>query len=192
VNALSGDEADWALAARGEGEAFGRVFDRHRNRVRRHSLRLVPALDDAEDVVAATFLEAWRRRDNVRFVNGSMLPWLLVTATNVARNMSRSHRRHRTLLDRLPAPIPHPDHADSFDEGPASAALLQLSTADQQVITLCVLHDLSEADAASALGVAPGTVKSRLSRAKSRLGRLLNENSNATAHTLGREASHDF
>jgi RNA polymerase sigma-70 factor (ECF subfamily) len=192
VNALSEDEADWALAARGEGEAFGRVFDRHRNRVRRHSLRLVPVLDDAEDVVAATFLEAWRRRDNVRFVNGSMLPWLLVTATNVARNMSRSHRRHRALLDRLPAPIPHPDHADSFDEGPASAALLQLSIADQQVITLCVLHDLSEADAASALGVAPGTVKSRLSRAKSRLARVLNENSNTTARTLGREASHDF
>lgn len=193
MNALSDDEADWALAVRGEGEAFGRVFDRHRERVRRHSLRLVPAVGDAEDVIATTFLEAWRKRDDVRFVDGSMLPWLLVTATNVARNLSRSHRRHRILLERLPAPTPHPDHAESFDDGPASAALRQLSALDQHVLILCVLHDLSESDAATALGVATGTVKSRLSRAKARLARLLDADSaTAATHTISGETSHDF
>lgn len=191
MNALSDDEADWALAARGEGEAFGRVFDRHRDRVRRHCLNLVPELADAEDVVATTFLEAWRRRYDIRFVNGSMLPWLLVTATNVARNLSRASRRHRILLAKLPAPAPQPDHADSFDDGPALAALQQLSAHDQQVIALCVIQDLSEADAAIALGVAPGTVKSRLSRAKARLARAV-ANSPASTRILNREASHDF
>lgn len=190
--ALSEDEADWALAVAGEGEAFGRVFDRHRDRVRRHSLRLVPVLIDAEDVVASTFLEAWRKRDRVRFVNGSILPWLLVTATNVARNSARSHRRHRILLSRLPAPVPYPDHAEVFDDGAASAALLTLSTADQQVITLCILHDLSEAEAATALGVAPGTVKSRLSRAKARLAQRLDRESRPVNSPLSGEASHDF
>jgi RNA polymerase sigma-70 factor (ECF subfamily) len=192
VSELSDDEADWALAVHGGGEAFGRVFDRHRERVRRHSLRLVPDVGDAEDVVAVTFLEAWRKRDAVRFVNGSMLPWLLVTATNAARNLSRAHRRHRILLDRLPAPVPHPDHAESFDDGPATAALLRLSAADQQVIALCVLHGYSEAEAAAALGVAPGTVKSRLSRAKSRLARRLGENAGASARTIRGETSHEY
>lgn len=191
MNALSDDETDWALAIRGEGEAFGRVFDRHRERVRRHCLNLVPALSDAEDAVATTFLEAWRRRDSIRFVNGSMLPWLLVTATNVARNLSRASRRHRILLSKLPAPAHEPDHADSFDDGPATAALQQLSATDQHVITLCLIQDLSVADAAIVLGVAPGTVKSRLSRAKSRLARLVT-NSSASTRTLNREASHEL
>ncbi len=191
VNRLSEDETDWVLAVRGEGEAFGRVFDRHRERVRRHSTRLVPALDDAEDVVAIVFFEAWRKREAVRFVDGSLLPWLLVTATNVARNQVRASRRHGVLLSRLPSQEPVPDHAASFDDGPASRALRQLSLSDQRVITLCVLHDLSEKDAAAALGVAAGTVKSRLSRAKGRLAKLLADHSSSRTD-LTREASNDF
>jgi len=159
------DAADWARAVRGNGESFGLIFDRHRDRVLRHSLRLVPSWHDAEEVVAVTFLEAWRKRDSVRFVDGSVLPWLLVTATNVARNVSRSARRYRALLDKLPEPEERALHPDSD----AVAALRDLSLADRQVITLSVLEGYSEAEIAAALGIAKGTVKSRLSRAKSRL-----------------------
>ncbi len=163
------DAADWQSAIGGDGEAFGRVFDRHRDRVYRHSYRLVATPADADDAVAITFSEAWRRRDRVRFVDGSILPWLLVTATNVSRNLSRSARRYSALLDRLP-PEDHPgDHTDLFDEGAAHHALRGLSLDDQRVITLCVLQGLPERDAATVLGVPPGTVKSRLSRAKARL-----------------------
>ncbi|MCU1407490.1 MAG: hypothetical protein JWQ43_3793, partial [Glaciihabitans sp.] len=73
------DAAEWPLVLHSDGDAVGRVFDRHRDRIFRHSLALVPSGDDARDVVAITFLEAWRRRDSVRFVDGSLLPWLLVT-----------------------------------------------------------------------------------------------------------------
>ena len=59
---MTSDAEDWAQALAGSGEAFGRIFDRHRNRIARHSIRLVPTPADAEDVVAITFLEAWRRR----------------------------------------------------------------------------------------------------------------------------------
>ena len=176
---------------RGEGEAFGRVFDRHRARVRRHSLRLVPVPDDAEDVVAIVFFEAWRKREAVRFVDGSLLPWLLITASNVARNAARASRRYQMLLSRLPTQELAPDHADDFDDGPAPDALRRLSAADHQVITLCVLLDFSEKDAAAALGVATGTVKSRLSRAKSRLARLLAEDSSSSPE-FTREVSNDF
>jgi RNA polymerase sigma factor (sigma-70 family) len=160
------DEEDWARALAGDGEAFGRIFDRHRSRLRRHTHRLVPVFADVDDVVAITFFEAWRKRDAVRFVEGSLLPWLLVTATNAARNVNRSAHRYSALLERLPpVPLMHEQPAD--DE--ATLALGRLSLADQQVITLCVLEGLSEAEAAAALGIPSGTVKSRLSRAKSRL-----------------------
>jgi RNA polymerase sigma-70 factor (ECF subfamily) len=49
---------------------------------------------DAEDLTAVTFLELWRRRTKVRFVEGSALPWLLVTALNVSRNAQRSGTFH--------------------------------------------------------------------------------------------------
>lgn len=163
------DAVDWAAAVAGDGEAFGRIYDRHRDRVTRHSIRLVPTPADADDVVAITFMESWRRREHVRFVDDSVLPWLLVTATNAARNLSRSARRYRALLARLPASESSPDHADRFDDSEAVAALRTLSAADQRIVALCVLEGLSEREAAGALGVPPGTVKSRLSRAKRRL-----------------------
>ncbi len=175
------DEDAWAAALRGEGEAFGLIFDRHRDRVRRHSHRLVPTPADAEDVVAITFLEAWRRRREVRFVDGSILPWLLVTATNSARNVSRGARRYRALLERLPpASWSEPPTGDD-----AQRALRSLPLADQRVIALCVLDGYSEREAAAALGIAPGTVKSRLSRAKARLAQRLEQ------PTLTKEATNE-
>lgn len=97
------DEAvTWERAAAGDGEAFGRLFDAHSGRVYRHALRLTSAVHDAEDVVAATFLELWRRRKDVRVVDGSVLAWLLVTAGNHALNQGRGLRRYRAFLDRLP------------------------------------------------------------------------------------------
>ncbi len=167
------DETDWAAALGGDGEAFGRIFDRHRSRVYRHSSRLVQRSADIDDVVAVAFFEAWRRREDARFVDGSLLPWLLVIATNCARNVARSSRRYRALLARLPVsgnPVERmPDEDDS-----ARRALAQLSLADRQVITLCILDGLSERETAEALGIASGTVKSRLSRAKRRLAGQLN------------------
>lgn len=165
------DAHDWALARAGEGEAFGRIFDRHRDRVFRHGLRLVDRVADADDLVAITFLEAWRRRDDLRIVDGSVLPWLLVTATNAAHNLRRSSRRYRALLAKLPPEPAGADHADAFDDGEAHAALRELGLIDRQILTLCVLEGYSERDAATALGTPVGTVKSRLARARTRLAR---------------------
>lgn len=165
VNQPSTDAADWALAVSGEGEAFGRIFDRHHDRVTRHSRRLVTVQADADDVVAVTFLEAWRKRSAVRLVNDSVLPWLLVTATNVASNTNRGVRRYRSLLAGLPPALPDA----SRESSDALDALARLSLSDRRVVVLCVLEGYSEREAAEALGVPAGTVKSRLSRAKSRI-----------------------
>ena len=174
------DSGDWAKALDGDGEAFGRVFDRHRHRVLRHCMRLVPADADAADAVAIVFLEAWRNRATVRLVDGSMLPWLLVTATNVARNLTRAAHRYRAALDRLPPPEPVPDHAGTDEEGDAVRALRQLGRNDQQIITLSVLEGYSEREIATALGIPPGTVKSRLSRARARLAARLGDRTTTT------------
>lgn len=162
------EEADWGAALAGDGEAFGRIFDRHRDRVRRHGHRLVPTPADVDDLVAMTFLEAWRLRARVRVVDGSVLPWLLVAATNLARNQQRAARRHRALLAKLPPSTTTPDPAQR-DELGLVARLDELSVVDRQVLVLCIIEGFSEREAAAALGVPPGTVKSRLSRARRRL-----------------------
>lgn len=163
------DQADWARVLAGEGEAFGRVFDRHRDRVRRHALGLAPSRDDAEDVVSLTFLEAWRKREVIRFVDQSMLPWLLRTATYTCLNLARSERRHRVALSRLPAGEAAYDPADFAKDGAVFEAMRRLSARDQEIITLCVLEDLTTEKAALLLGVRPSSARSRLSRAQSRL-----------------------
>jgi RNA polymerase sigma factor (sigma-70 family) len=169
------DADSWRLALGGDGEAFAAVFDRHQHRVFRHSIALVPTLDDAKDVVAVTFLEAWRKRASVRFVDDSLLPWLLVTATHAAQNISRSARRYRDLLDRVPPSADVPDPAEGLDDGPAVAALGSLSEGHQKVVTLCIIEGLTTAEAASVLRVPPGTVKSRLHLAKKALAAALGD-----------------
>jgi len=166
-----------------DADAFGMLFDLHHDRVFRQALRLTASVHDAEDITAVVFLEAWRRRDAMRVVNGSVVGWLLVTANNVFRNHLRSTRRYRAALAGLPAPEHAPDHAGAVDDrldgdsrrAAVRAALARLPRRDQDILTLCVLEDFSTADAAEALGIAAGTVKSRLSRAKAKLSALVQE-----------------
>lgn len=187
------DDTDAELisrAATGDGEAFGALFDRHRDRVFRHVLHSAATVADAEDAVAITFLEAWRRRSSVRIVGGSALPWLLVTATHVAQNQARSGRRYRSALERLPRDDTAGDHSERVLEEWESAArrralheaLGRLSRRDREIIALCVVDELSMDAAAEALGIPKGTVKSRLSRARSRLAELLRQDSVPSPH----------
>ena len=144
------------------------------------ALRLIRDPHDAEDVTALVFFEAWRKRAGLRVVDGSVVGWLLVTTNNVVRNLSRSSRRYRAVLDRLPRPSVSGDHPDPSDEvgeridrqardAHVRSAFSRLTEADQNVMTLCVLEELSMEQAAQVLGIPAGTVKSRLSRAKTRL-----------------------
>jgi RNA polymerase sigma factor (sigma-70 family) len=165
----------WARSLKGDGEAFGVLFDRHHPVVFRRALYLVGERSAAEDVVATAFLELWRRRDAVRVVDGSVLAWLLVTTTNVSRNIRRGTRRYRALLERLPRLEPGPDAAEVyFSAGPPQddelvAALGALRERDLQIITLVVLEGFSIADAAQVLGLTPNAAKVRLHRARARL-----------------------
>jgi RNA polymerase sigma-70 factor (ECF subfamily) len=173
------DEALWLRVRAGEAAGVGSIFDRHHVRVLGHCRRWTDSSVDAEDLTSMVFLEALRRADAVRFVDGSALPWLLVVATNLSRNQARARRRYRALLSRLPAPEPMSDIADDVIEaldsqGQASqltAAFGTLRRSEQDVVALCDLGGLSYVQAADALDIPVGTVRSRLSRAREKLRR---------------------
>jgi RNA polymerase sigma factor (sigma-70 family) len=175
------DEVLWRRSVAGDGEAFGVLFDRHRDRLFRHACHLNGTWSTAEDVVAAAFLELWRRRADVRLVNGSVLPWLLVTATNLNRNVARGTRRYRDFLNRLPREQHSPDVADIAESGPLGvdprlrAALHTLRRTDVQLFALVVLEDYSLTDAAQLFGLSQSAAKARLHRARSRLREQLGE-----------------
>lgn len=189
------DEVLWRLVVNGDGDAFGALFDRHRDRVLRHALRLVGSAHAAEDVTAMVFYEAWRRREYVRMVNGSIVAWLLVTANNTIRNDLRQRRRYKNFLNRLPPPAPSPDIAEAvadedqqeFEAATLGQAFARLRQVDRNVLTLCVVEEMSIRDAATALGIPEGTVKSRLNRAKTKLGHLYDEVS--STYAIDRQAA---
>ena len=152
------------------------MFDRHRDRVFRHACRLVDARHDAEDVTASAFLELWRRRADVRLVEGSVLPWLLVTATNLGRNTARGTRRYRQLLERLPRAEAPPDaaevalghHALGVDAG-LRAGLRSLDKTDAYLFVLVALEGYPVTAAAEQLGLSVSAARARLHRVRTRL-----------------------
>src|SRR5918992_1750206 len=95
------DRELWAQAASGSDAAFGMLFERHASAVYNYCFRRVGNWSAAEDLTSATFLEAWRRRDQVRPTRDSLRPWLLGVATNLLRNDIRSRRRREAALQRV-------------------------------------------------------------------------------------------
>jgi len=193
----NGDEATaWAAVLGNDDDAFVDIFDKHRDRVFRHALRMTANIHDAEDVTAGAFLELWRRRKAVRVVDGSVLPWLLVTATNLARNLTRGLRRYRTLIAALPRAEVTRSAEDvaleQIEEFEIAAkvrdALSGLSPSDAALITLIMFEHYSPAQAATALGITDGAARTRLHRARTRMAAALgtledDENINATRET---------
>ncbi|MBT2473280.1 RNA polymerase sigma factor [Microbacterium sp. ISL-103] len=169
--------------SRGDEPAYRMLHDRHQAPVFRTSLVLMRTTWDAEEVAATAFFELWRKRDKVRVVDGSVLPWLLATTSYAAKNSLRSRRRYQRLLNRIPHDGDVPDHADEVVRAmdalkisrSVRQALLELNPRDASVVVLCVVHELPASEAAVVLGIPEGTVKSRLSRVKAKLRGTLHE-----------------
>jgi RNA polymerase sigma-70 factor (ECF subfamily) len=163
VRAIQGDEAAWNHLVRQQGEPVFRL-----------AYLLLGNADDAADVAQEVFLRAWRSLD--RFDPARPLrPWLLEITRHQCSNWRRSVRRYLAALGRLGEG--QPQVAAALDEQTTAAwqatalwaAVRRLRPSDQEVIYLRCFLELSNDETAAALGVAPGTVKSRLSRALARL-----------------------
>jgi len=186
------DSVLWSRSRAGDVDAFGLLFERHARAIYNFCFRRVGDWAVAEDLLSIVFLEAWRRRDK-ELLSDKVLPWLYGIATNVIRNRRRSERRFSAALRR----VPNPDSEPSFDELADAriddvrrmervlALVERLPRHEQDVFALCAWSELGYEDAALALDVPIGTVRSRLSRARARLREL----DPAFGHEVGGSAS---
>ena len=173
--------------------AFAELFGRHAQAVFTFCARRTADLSLAEDLTSITFLEAWRHRERVPSEDaGGALPWLLGVSNNVVRNARRGQRRFQDVLARLAAPPVVPPTEDqaiarAVTEAGLRLALDTISTLperEQEVVMLVLWSGLSYDEAATALEIPVGTVRSRLSRARSKLQIAL-----TPAHAVLKESS---
>ncbi|MEU6377468.1 RNA polymerase sigma factor [Streptomyces sp. NPDC046909] len=173
-----GQDSDAAVIerSRDEPEAFAALFDRHADSVHRYAARRLGA-EVAEDVMAETFTTAFQQRFRYDTELADARPWLFGIATNLIGRHRRAEGRRLRALARLPAPT-----GGGAEEAVAdlvadrvsaqalrrelAAALARLPARHRDVLLLVAWADLGYEEAARALGVPVGTVRSRLHRAR--------------------------
>lgn len=154
----------------GDEQRFEELWAQHAGAVLRYAARRVQP-GEVDDVVADTFVVAWRR---IEAVPDPALPWLLGVARGVAANTTRSANRRTALHIRLAGAEPATESAEVSDGADAGsevmfAALDRLSPADRELLTLIAWDGLTPAQAAEALGCSRATLAVRLHRARARL-----------------------
>lgn len=176
---MANDQELWKRTRSGDAEAFGDLYERHARAVQSYCLWRTADLQAAEDATATVFLEAWRRRERLTLTTDSAAALLLGIANNVVRRQWRSQRRYRDALERIRSvglppndleaeAIARLDAIQQLREG--GEAIRQLPRREREVLALLAWSDLSYGEIAEALGLPVGTVRSRLARARTRLG----------------------
>jgi RNA polymerase sigma factor (sigma-70 family) len=172
AGAGGGDDATLIARSLRAPECFGALFDRHAPAMSRYiARRLGP--DAADDLVAETFLVAFRRRGRYDLAHADALPWLYGIATRlIARHRREEVRFFRAIARTGVDPAAEPVADQVTDRVAAQAASRELAVAlaglsqAQRDVLLLVASGLGYEEAALALGVPAGTVSSRLVRAR--------------------------
>lgn len=168
-------------ARAGELQAFNLLVARFQDGVFSLTYRMLGSSQAAEDTTQEAFVKAWQRIDTFR--GGSFRSWVFTIAANQARDeLRRRARRPTRSLDEarddpdrpdLDPPGDEPSPEDEAERGEMRVALEQalLTLPDdwREVVVLSDIHGLDYREIAEATGLALGTVKSRLSRARGRL-----------------------
>jgi RNA polymerase sigma-70 factor (ECF subfamily) len=184
--AVGSDRDLWTRLRSADQHALTDLFHRHSDAVYNFAFRRTSSWSAAEDIVQSTFTALWRRARSGsvdELTLESARPLLLVMAGYECRNVHRSSRRQAALTDRIELldQGPVPDHASAAaaridDERAMSEVrriLDKLPAKQREVVELVVWSECSMAEAARALGVPEGTVKSRLARARNSLAGLI-------------------
>jgi RNA polymerase sigma factor (sigma-70 family) len=171
-----GDDATVLAESLRQPERFGHIYDRHFPGIYGYiASRLGP--DDADDLTAETFVDAFRRRASFDPARGQVRPWLFGIATRLVAQHRRAEARRYRALARIPAE-PDPGGHDEQVAAQVSAqarrepllrALAGLSDEDRDVLLLVAVGGLSYQEVAVALSIPPGTVASRLNRARGKV-----------------------
>jgi RNA polymerase sigma-70 factor (ECF subfamily) len=176
------DGSDEELVRRyleGDVQAFGTLVERHERRIYNLALRMTGREEDARDATQDAFLSALRKLKTFRG-EAAFTTWMHRVTVNACYDLLRKRQRAPLLHERDDEDGPphaepaSPDHAGSVDLSiDVRQALLQVPTDFRAVLILCDVQDLAYEDAAAALGVPVGTVKSRLHRGRVALARAL-------------------
>lgn len=183
------------LAAQGDQDAFAQLLELHQNKVYGLTLRLSGSPEDAMELTQETFFNAWRGLPNFHF-ESKFSTWLYRLATNATIDFLRREKRRRSLTvtslsaeDDSQRLLDIPDRRftpqDELERKEFQAAvrrgLSQLSDEHRQILVLRELNGLSYAEIAQVLGIEEGTVKSRISRARLALRKVLLADGNFSA-----------
>lgn len=153
-------------------DRFEGLFNAESRALLGYALRRTQRAEDAADVVAETFLVAWRRIDDVPLGSEARL-WLYGVArrfcANQARHLRRTNRLAERLREELAFQLSRPAEPETDTALLVREALQRLNEDDRELIQLTSWEGLSPTELATALSIPPATVRSRLHRARSRL-----------------------
>jgi RNA polymerase sigma-70 factor (ECF subfamily) len=171
-------DADVIAASGADPERFAVIFDRHADEIHRYAARRL-GRQAAPDVVSDVFLAAFRNRGRYKPDRADARPWLYGIATRVISQHLRAEGRRLHLIAATPAPPPAQFPADDITDRvtadrlrPALMGILsRLSPADRELVLLVAWAELSYEQAAQALEIPVGTVRSRLHRVRVKVRR---------------------
>jgi RNA polymerase sigma-70 factor (ECF subfamily) len=149
----------------GDEERFRALYEAHAGALTAYAMRRVPE-ESVDDVVAETFVVAWRRLDEVP---RDALPWLYGVARRAAANRLRGQRRQAELLDRIRGHARRPPWAEDVAATPVLDSLRRLRPGDREILMLVGWEGLDTQELAVALGCTPVAARVRLHRARRRL-----------------------
>jgi RNA polymerase sigma-70 factor (ECF subfamily) len=184
------DDSQVVDRSRTDPEAFAELFQRHAGEIGRYVARRI-GLGAAEDIVAETFLVAFRRRESYDRGRTDARPWLYGIATNVMRRHRRDEVRALRALERTGIdPVLAESFADQVNGQVAAAAtsrllapvLARLDAGQRDVLLLTAWAGLTIDEIAEVLGIPHGTARSRLNRARTKLRAALTTTRGTTAH----------
>jgi RNA polymerase sigma-70 factor (ECF subfamily) len=163
---------------------FETIFLSHHDPVLRYLVRRSGLREDAADLLAETFLIAWRRVDELPPADQT-LPWLYGVARRVLANHRRGESRRLSLADKLrddlsTAAPAEPTNNPELEQ--AAAAFRKLSDSDRELLSLVAWEGLDTTELATTLGCSKNAAGVRLHRARRRLERLMRQNHAATGN----------
>jgi RNA polymerase sigma factor (sigma-70 family) len=192
VDTGDGSDADVIAASLADPDAFAALFDRHSPHIHRYLARRL-GRQAADDLVAETFLAAFRRRGGYDLDRPDALPWLYGIATNLISGHRRAEQREYRLRTIAVARQDTDCHADRVAAQVTAqamgqllaTALAELSDGDRDVLLLIAWEGLAYDEVAGALDIPVGTVRSRLNRARRKVRLVLDspENNPTSTHT---------
>lgn len=167
---------------------FNALFESTHRALLAYAVRRVTEPADAADVVAESFLVAWRRIDDVPDGTDAR-PWMFGVARRVLANARRGHHRRLALADRLRTHLTDVVDAPSGPGSDVEHALARLSDDDQELLRLVAWEELARDEIALVLGISRTAVRVRLHRARRRLADQLAQQASGAREDLKRSAA---